>query len=140
MMVMQEELLQFVKNNVYELMDRLEDFNVIGTKWLFKNKARLVAKGCSQVAEGFDYDETFAPVAKLEAIRLFLAYAAYKKFKLYLMDVKSAFLNGELNENFYVEQPPRFEKDNKVYHLKKAMYGLKQAPQAWYDTLSEFLL
>ena len=107
-----------------------------------RNKARLVAKGYSQ-EEGIDYDETYAPVARLEAIRMFLAFAAHSDYKVYQMDVKSAFLNGELEEEVYVEQPPGFE-DSKladfVYFLFKALYGLKQAPRTWYDTLSEFLL
>ena len=102
----------------------------------------MVAKGYSQ-EEGIDYDETYAPVARLEAIRMFLAFAAYSNFKVYQMDVKSAFLNGELEEEVYVEQPPRFEDSefsDFVYFLFKALYGLKQAPRTWYDTLSEFLL
>ncbi|KAL8120799.1 hypothetical protein AgCh_017833 [Apium graveolens] len=107
-----------------------------------RNKARLVAKGYSQ-QEGIDYDETFAPVARLEAIRIFLAYAAHKKFTVFQMDVKSAFLNEELEEEVYVEQPPGFV-DSKhpdyVYRLDKALYGLKQAPRAWYETLTKFLL
>ncbi|KAL8089502.1 hypothetical protein AgCh_039103 [Apium graveolens] len=107
-----------------------------------RNKARLVAKGYSQ-EEGIYYDETFAPVARLEAIRIFLAFAAYSNFKLYQMDVKSAFLNGDLEEEVYVQQPPGFEDSefpDFVYKLLKALYGLKQEPRAWYDTLSEFLL
>ena len=107
-----------------------------------RNKARLVAKGYSQ-EEGIDYDETFAPVARLEAIRMFLAFASFKGFKVYQMDVKSAFLNGEIDTEVYVDQPPGFEvhnQEHKVYKLKKALYGLKQAPRAWYDTLSEFLM
>ncbi|KAL8125961.1 hypothetical protein AgCh_013308 [Apium graveolens] len=107
-----------------------------------RNKARLVAKGYSQY-EGIDYDETFAPVARLEAIRIFLAYAAHKKFTVFQMDVKSAFLNGELEEEVYVEQPPGFV-DSKfphhVYKLDKALYGIKQAPRAWYETLAQFFL
>ena len=89
------------------------------------------------------YDETFAPVARLEAIRMFLAYAAHKKFKVFQMDVKSAFLNGELEEEVFVEQPPSFVDPrfpNHVYRLDKALYGLKQAPRAWYETLAQFLL
>ena len=111
---------------------------VVGTKWVFRNKtdsdgiitrnkARLIAKEYSQ-QEGIDYDEIFAPVARLEAIRIFLAYAAHKKFKVFQMDVKSAFLNGELEEEVYVEQRPGFV-DSKypdyVYRLDKALYGLK---------------
>ncbi|GJX61679.1 retrovirus-related pol polyprotein from transposon TNT 1-94, partial [Tanacetum coccineum] len=98
-----------------------------------KNKARLVAKGYRQ-EEGIDYDETFAPVARLEAIRIFLAYASYMGFTVYQMDVKSAFLNGKIAKEFYVEKPPGFESSqfrNHVFKLNKALYGLKQAPRAW---------
>jgi len=127
--------------------------NVIGTKWVFRNKmdeqgiivrnkARLVAKGYSQ-EEGIDYDETYAPVARIEVVRLLLSYACLSGFKLFQMDVKSAFLNGFINKEVYVSQPPRFE-DHKlsghVYKLKKALYGLKQAPRQWYERLSNFLL
>ena len=101
-----------------------------------------MAKGFSQ-AEGIDYDETFALVARLEAIRMFLAFAAHSNFKVYQMVVKSAFLNGELDEEVYVEQPPGFEYPDFldfVYYLFKAIYGLKQAPRKWYDTLSGFLI
>ncbi|CAH9114878.1 unnamed protein product [Cuscuta europaea] len=150
---MQEELTQFERNKVWELVPRPKHQNVIGTKWVFKNKAdedgnivrnkaRLVAKGYCQ-EEGIDFDETFAPVARLEAIRIFLAYAAYNNIKVYQMDVKSAFLNGDLEEEVYVEQPPGFvilTQSSCVYKLKKALYGLKQAPRAWYDTLSLFLV
>ena len=97
-----------------------------------RNKARLVAKGYSH-QEGIEFDETFAPVARLEAIIIFLAYATHANFKVYQMDVKSAFLNGELEEEVYVQQPPRFEDPNFtdfVYRLLKALYGLKQAPRA----------
>ncbi|KAD5802460.1 hypothetical protein E3N88_13820 [Mikania micrantha] len=147
------ELLQFKKQQVWELVPLPQGKCAIGTKWVFrnktdengqivKNKARLVVQGFSQ-EEGIDYDETFAPVARLEAIRLFLAYAALHKLKVFQMDVKSAFLYGKIKEEVYVCQPPGFE-DNKhpdwVYKLDKALYGLKQAPRAWYDTLSTFLL
>ena len=106
-----------------------------------RNKARLVAQGYSQI-EGLDFEETFAPVARHEAIRLLLGISCLKKFKLYQMDVKSAFLNGFLNEEVYVEQPkgfvdPKFP--NHVYKLHKALYGLKQAPRAWYERLAEYL-
>jgi hypothetical protein len=124
----------------------------IGTKWVFRNKkdeqgvvirnkARLVAQGYCQ-EEGIDYEETFAPVARLEAIRIFLAYAAHRGLKVFQMDVKSAFLNGKLKEEVYVKQPPGFESEkypNHVYFLDKALYGLKQAPRAWYERLSTFL-
>ncbi|KAI3680869.1 hypothetical protein L6452_35646 [Arctium lappa] len=150
---MQEELTEFSRNKVWKLVPRPSDKTVIGTKWVFRNKldehgtvtrnkARLVAQGYRQ-EEGIDYDETFAPVARLEAIRLFLAYAVYKDFIVYQMDVKLAFLNGKLNEEVYVEQPPGFYEPkypNYVYKLDKALYGLKQAPRAWYDTLSSFLI
>jgi hypothetical protein len=127
--------------------------NVVGTKWVFRNKqdehgvvtrnkARLVAKGYSQV-EGLDFGETYVPVARLESIRILLAYATYHGFKLYQMDVKSAFLNGPIKEEVYVEQPPGFEDSeypNHVYKLSKALYGLKQAPRAWYECLRDFLI
>ena len=121
---------------------------MIDTRWVFRNKldedgivtrnkARLVDKGYSQT-EGIDYDETFAPVAMLEAIRMFLEFAAHSNFKVYQMDVKSAFLNGELNEEVYGEQPPDFvnsELLDFVYFLFKVIYGWKQAPRKWHDTL-----
>ncbi|GJW31561.1 retrovirus-related pol polyprotein from transposon TNT 1-94 [Tanacetum coccineum] len=100
-----------------------------------RNKARLVAQGYNQ-QEGIDYDETYAPIARLESIRILLAYACALDFKLFQMDVKSAFLNGFINEEVYVAQPPGFidfAKPNYVYRLKKALYGLKEAPKAWYD-------
>ncbi|GKB29704.1 retrovirus-related pol polyprotein from transposon TNT 1-94, partial [Tanacetum coccineum] len=106
-----------------------------------KNKARLVDQGYNQ-QEGIDYDETFAPVARLKAIRIFLAFATYMNFIVYQMDVKSAFLNGKLKEEVYVKQPSGFESNefpNHVCKLDKALYGLKQAPRAWYETLSTFL-
>ena len=136
-----------------DLVDRPEDYPIIGTKWVFRNKldengyvtrnkARLVAKGYNQ-EEGIDFDETYAPVARLEAIRLLLAYASTMDIKLYQMDVKSAFLNRIINEEVYVEQPPRFESQeflDHIFKLNKALYGLKQAPRAWYERLSSFLL
>ncbi|GJZ29279.1 retrovirus-related pol polyprotein from transposon TNT 1-94 [Tanacetum coccineum] len=109
---------------------------------VLKNKARLVAKGFRQ-EEGLDFEESFAPVARLEAIRIFIANAASKNMTVYQMDVKTAFLNGELKEEVYVHQPEGFvdpERPHHVYRLKKALYGLKQAPRAWYNTLSKFLL
>jgi hypothetical protein len=107
-----------------------------------RNKDRLVAKGYSQV-EGLDFDETYAPVARLDSIRILLAYATYHGFKLYQIDMKSAFLNGLIKEEVYVEQPPGFEDSeypNNEYKLLKALYGLKQAPRAWYECLREFLI
>ena len=106
-----------------------------------RNKARLVCKGYAQV-EGIDFEKTFAPVARLEAIRMFLALAVYKSFKVYQMDVKSAFLNGNLEEKVYIEQPDGFQlgdDSNMVCKLKKALYGLKQAPRAWYSRLDAYL-
>jgi hypothetical protein len=107
-----------------------------------RNKARLVAQGYSQV-EGLNFGETFAPVARIEAIRILLAFAASKQFKLHQMDVKSSFLNGVIQEEVYVRQPPGFESPkypDRVYKLSKALYGLKQAPRAWYTRLKTFLL
>jgi hypothetical protein len=149
---MQEELNNFTRNEVWHLVPRLNQ-NVVGTKWVFRNKqdehgvvirnkAWLVAKGYSQV-EGLDFGEIYAPVARLESIRRLLAYATYHGFKLYQMDVKSAFLNGPIKEEVYVEQPPGFEDSeypNHVYKLSKALYGLKQAPRAWYECLWDFLI
>ncbi|GKB61484.1 retrovirus-related pol polyprotein from transposon TNT 1-94, partial [Tanacetum coccineum] len=109
---------------------------------VLKNKARLVAKGYRQ-EEGLDFEESFTPVARLEAIRIFLANAASKNMTVYHMDVKTVFLNGELEEEVYVSQSEGFvdpDHPHHVYCLKKALYRLKQAPQAWYDTLSKFLL
>jgi hypothetical protein len=127
--------------------------NVIGTKWVLKNKqgedgeilrnkARLVAQGFSQV-EGLDFGETFAPVARFEAIRILLAFAASKGFKLYQMDRKSAFLNGVIQEEVYVRQPPGFKNPkcpDRVYKLSKALYGLKQVSRVWYARLKMYLL
>ncbi|GAA0144491.1 transmembrane signal receptor [Lithospermum erythrorhizon] len=107
-----------------------------------RNKARLVAQGYTQI-EGVDIHETFAPVARLEAIRLLLSLACLLKFKLYQMDVNSAFLNGIVQEEVYVEQPKGFVDTTYpeyVYRLKKTLYGLKQAPRAWYEWLTIFLL
>ncbi|KAJ9547122.1 hypothetical protein OSB04_019665 [Centaurea solstitialis] len=150
---MQEELNQFSALKVWRLVKRPQDKSIIDTKWLFKNKkdehgtivrnkARLVAKGYRQ-QEGIDYDQTFAPVARLEAIRMFLAYAAYKDFTVFQMDVKTAFLYGHLKEEVYVTQPEGFvdpDHPDYVYILDKALYGLKQAPRAWYEELSTYLL
>ena len=137
---------------MWNLVER-PNTSAIGTKWVFRNKqdensvvtrnkARLVAQGFTQV-EGLDFEETYAPVVRLEAIRMLLAFAAHHDFKLYQMDVKSAFLNGPIQELVFVEQPPGFEDPkfpNHVYKLQKMLYGLKQAPRAWYECLKEFLL
>ncbi|GJX67551.1 putative ribonuclease H-like domain-containing protein [Tanacetum coccineum] len=142
---MQEELLQFKLQQVWTLVDLPYGKMAIGTKWVYKNKkdkrgivirnkARLVAQGYSQ-EEGIDYDEVFAPVARIEVIRLLLAYASFKDFVVYQMDVKSAFLYGKIKEEVYVCQPPGFEDPefpDKVYKVEKALYGLYQAPRACY--------
>ncbi|GJS89286.1 putative ribonuclease H-like domain-containing protein [Tanacetum coccineum] len=161
---MQDEIHEFDRLEVWELVPRPIYVMVIALKWIYKvkldeygdvlkNKARLVAKGYRQ-EEGIDFEESFAPVARIEAIRIFIANAATKNMIIYQMDVKTAFLNGDLQEEVFVSQPEGFEdQDNPthVYRLKKALYGLKQAPtkalyrlkhapRAWYDTLSKFLL
>ena len=108
---------------------------------VIKNKDILVCKGYSQV-EGVEFEETFAPMARLEAIRMFLAFSSYRKFKVYQMDVKSTFLNGNLEEEVYIEKPEGFQLNNKgdyVCKLKKALYGIKQAPRAWYARLDSYL-
>jgi hypothetical protein len=149
---MHEELVNFERNQVWELVDPLLGCKPIGTKWVWKNKkgekgevvrnkSRLVAQGYSQ-KEGIDYEETFAPVARLEAIRILLAFFVAEGFKLHQMDVKSAFLNGVLEEEVFVRQPPGFESEkypHMVYKLRNALYGLKQAPKAWYGRLRGFL-
>nr|GEU43872.1 retrotransposon protein, putative, unclassified [Tanacetum cinerariifolium] len=136
----------------HELVDKPFGKTVIRLKWLWKNKkdedqtvirnkARLVAKGYAQ-EEGIDFKESFTPVAHLEAVRIFITYAAHKSFPIYQMDVKTAFLNGPLKEEVYVAQPDGFvdlDHPEKVYRLRKALYGLKQAPKAWYDELSKFV-
>ncbi|GJS62312.1 retrovirus-related pol polyprotein from transposon TNT 1-94 [Tanacetum coccineum] len=150
---MQEELNEFECLEVWELVPRPDKVMVITLKWIYKvkldelggilkNKARLVARGYRQ-EEGIDFEESFAPVARLEAIRIFLAFAAHMNMVVYQMDVKTAFLNGNLREEVYVSQSDGFvdkDKPNHVYKLKKALYGLKQAPRAWYDMLSSFLI
>ena len=150
---MHDELLQFQRNDVWTLVPRQEGEHIIGTKWIFRNKidkegnvirnkARLVAQGYSQM-EGVDYDETFSSVARMESIRILLALACQLKFKLYQMDVKTAFLNGFLKEDIYVAQSKGFIDPHfldHVLYLKKALYGLKQAPKAWYDRLTQYLV
>jgi hypothetical protein len=152
MVAIQEELNNFTRNEVWHLVP-CPNQNIVGTKWVFhnkqyehgvvtRNKARLIVKGSSQV-EGLDFDETYAPVARLESIQILLAYATYHGFKLYQMDVESAFLNGPIKEEVYVEQPHSFEDSeypSHVYKLSKALYGLKQAPRAWYKWLRDFLI
>ncbi|KAI3798903.1 hypothetical protein L1987_34187 [Smallanthus sonchifolius] len=150
---MQEELMQFEKLKVWERMPLPQGKLPIRTRWVYRNKKdesgvivrnkdRLVMQGFYQ-QEGIDYEEVFAPVARLEAIRIFLAYASYKNFKVFQMDVKTTFLNGKVQEKIYVCQPPGFKDTNHphhVYKMDKALYGLHQAPRAWYATLAEHLL
>ncbi|KAK1668208.1 hypothetical protein QYE76_056367 [Lolium multiflorum] len=146
---MHDELNNFERNKVGTLVEKPKECrNVIGTKWIFKNKqdehgiivrnkARLVAQGFYQT-EGINFGETYALVARLESIRILLAYASHHNFKLQQMDVKSAFINGPLHEEVYVKQPPGFEDPNfpnHVYKLDKALYGLKQDPRAWNEHL-----
>nr|GEU48400.1 hypothetical protein [Tanacetum cinerariifolium] len=150
---MQEELHQFIRLDVLELVPSPDSIKPLTLKWLFKNKhdeentvirnkTRLVVRGYRQ-EEGINFEESFTPVARMEAIRIFLAYAAHKGFTVYQMDVKTAFLHSSLKEDVYVCQPEGFidfDYPSHVYKLKKALYGLKQAPRAWYDELSTFLL
>ncbi|GJX13866.1 retrovirus-related pol polyprotein from transposon TNT 1-94 [Tanacetum coccineum] len=150
---MQDELNQFDRLQVWELVLHAEGKNIIALKWLWKNKCdaenivvqnktRLVAKGYKQ-EEDINFEESFALVSRLEVVRMFIAYAAHKNITIYQMDVKTAFLNGPLKEEVYVSQPEGFidpEFPDHVYKLKKALYGLKQAPRAWYKKLSSFLI
>nr|GEU58623.1 retrovirus-related Pol polyprotein from transposon TNT 1-94 [Tanacetum cinerariifolium] len=150
---MQEELNEFKRLRVWELIPRPDKVMVITLKWIYKvkldelggilkNKARLVARGYRQ-EEGIDFEDSFALVARLEAIRIFLTFAAHMNIVVYQMDVKTAFLNGNLREEVYVSQPDGFvepDNPNHVYKQKKALYGLKQAPSMWYDMLSSFLI
>eukprot|EP00253_Pinus_taeda_P005781 PITA_05781 len=149
---MNEELEQIEKNNTWELVPRPNDKNVIGTKWILKNKlnengdvirnkARIVCKGYAQ-QEGIDFEENFSLVARLEAIRMFLALSSFQKFKVYQMDVKSSILNRDLEEEVYIEKPDGFILGNDpkvVCRLRKALCGLKQAPRAWYYHLEKYL-
>ncbi|GKE44440.1 retrovirus-related pol polyprotein from transposon TNT 1-94, partial [Tanacetum coccineum] len=150
---MQEEIHEFERLEVWELFPCPDNVFLIKLKWIYKvktyesgrvlkNKARLVAQGFRQ-EEGIDFEESFAPVARIEAIRIFVANAAHKNMTIYQMDIKTAFLNGELKEEVYVSQPEGFidhYNPSHVYKLKKALYGLKQVPHAWYNMLSSFLI
>ncbi|GKF63710.1 retrovirus-related pol polyprotein from transposon TNT 1-94, partial [Tanacetum coccineum] len=146
---MQEEIHEFERLEVWELVPCPDKVFLIKLKWIIKvktdefgrvlkNKARLIAQGFRQ-EEGIDFEESFAPVARIEAICIFIANAANKNMTIYQMDIKTNFLNGELKEEVYISQPEGFvDKDNPshVYKLKKALYSLNQAPCAWYDMLS----
>ena len=148
---MDEEIKSIQKNDTWELASLPNGHKAIGVKWVYKAKknskgeverykARLVAKGYSQRA-GIDYDEVFAPVARLETVRLIISLAAQKSWKIHQMDVKSAFLNGSLEEEVYIEQPQGYivkGEEDKVLRLKKALYGLKQAPRAWNTRIDKY--
>nr|GFB38389.1 retrovirus-related Pol polyprotein from transposon TNT 1-94 [Tanacetum cinerariifolium] len=150
---MQEELLQFKRLDIWVLVPVPDNISPLTLKWLFnnkydeeqtviRNKSRLVVRGYRQ-EKGIDFEESFAPIARMEAIQIFLAYAAHKSFTVFQMDVKTAFLHGSLKEDVYVCQPEGFIDANHpshIYKLKKALYGLKQEPRVWYDELSTFLL
>ena len=142
---MREEIESIEKNQVWQLVDLPKDRKAIGCKWVLrkklksygsldKYKARLVAKGFTQV-EGIDYEETFSPIVKFQSIRTFAALVACRDLELHQMDVKTAFLNGELEEEIYMKQPEGFVAqghDDEVYKLNRALYGLKQASRQWY--------
>ena len=150
---MDVEIRAIEKNRTWELIAFPKGAKPIGVKWVFKTKlnekgnvdkykARLVVKGYSQ-REGIDYKEVFAPVARWDTIRAIIALAAHKRWHVFQLDVKSAFLYGELNEEIFVEQPQEYEKkgeEHKVYRLKKALYGLKQAPRAWYSRIEAYFI
>lgn len=145
---MESELESIEKNNTWSLTVLPIRAKKIGVKWIFKtkrdengeitkHKARLVAKGYSQ-QQGIDYSEVFAPVARLDTVRMIIALVAKRKWKIHQLDVKSAFLHGQLNEEVFVEQPRGYEKkgqEDMVYKLHKALYGLKQAPRAWFSRI-----
>jgi hypothetical protein len=149
---MEEYLNQIEKNQTWELVPKPKDKNVIGTKWVFRNKlnedgkvvrnkARLVCKGYAQV-KGIEFEEKFSHVARLEAIIMFLAFASFKNFKVYHIDIKSAFLNGYLEEEVYIKQLEIFllsENEGYICRLKKSLYGLKKAPKVWYSRLDKYL-
>jgi hypothetical protein len=148
---MDSEIQAIERKNTWELTELPRGAKVIGVKWIYKtkvnekgeiekHKARLVAKGYSQ-KYGIDYKEVFAPVARWDTIRCILAMAALREWSVFQLDVKSAFLHGELIETVYVEQPLGYVKkgaENKVYKLHKALYGLKQAPRAWYSKIEQY--
>ncbi|GKB11178.1 retrovirus-related pol polyprotein from transposon TNT 1-94 [Tanacetum coccineum] len=150
---MQEEIHEFQRLEVWELVPYPDKVLLIKLKWIYKvktdefggvlkNKARLVDQGFRQ-EEGINFEESFAPAARIEAIRIFIANVTHNNMMIYQIDVKTTFLNGELKEEVYVSQPEGFvDQDNPlhVYKLKKALYGLKQAPCAWYGMLSSFLI
>lgn len=147
-LAMESEIKEIERNDTWDLTDLPAGAKIIGLKWVYKTKlkengeldkfkARLVAKGYVQ-QQGIDYTEVFAPVARMDTIRMIVALAAQRGWSLYQLDVKSAFLHGELKEDVYVEQPRGYELKKcpqKVYKLKRVLYGLKQAPRAWYSRI-----
>ncbi|GAA0147368.1 transmembrane signal receptor [Lithospermum erythrorhizon] len=150
---MDAEINSIIKNKTWTLTDLPAHYKTIGVKWIYKtkrdekgdivkHKARLVAKGYSQ-KEGIDYTEVYAPVARMDTVRMIISVAAHKGWKIMQLDVKSAFLHRELIEDVYVEQPRGYESKGKkhmVYKLHKALYGLKQAPRAWFSRIERHFL
>ncbi|KAM7479031.1 hypothetical protein LguiA_027244 [Lonicera macranthoides] len=150
---MREEINALHKNNTWELVPKPKGTELVTCKWVYKlkkktdgtverYKARLVARGFSQ-QYGLDYEETFSPVAKMVTVRTIISLAAYKGWNLWQLDVKNAFLYGELDRDIFMEQPQGFvskEFPNHVCRLKKALYGLKQAPRAWYGKIAQYLI
>jgi hypothetical protein len=148
-----EEYQSIIKNDVWEIVPKPKNKDVVSSKWLYKikhvsygsiekHKARFVARGFSQ-KEGIDYEETFAPVARYTSIRTIITLATKVKWKLHHMDVKKTFLNGVIEEEVSIEQPQGFEVEDRTthaYRLKKDLYGLKQAPRAWYGIIDSFLM
>lgn len=144
MIVMQEELNQFKKNKVWSLVPPPKNHSIIGIKWVFKiSWMKMMRLWRTKQEEKIDFDETFAPVARLESIWMMLVFACYHDFVVYQMDVKSTFLNWYFKERVYVEKPLGFkdlEKPSYMFKLHKALYDLKQAPKAWYERVSSFLI
>lgn len=146
----EDELRSLEKNRTWDLVEAPAGRRVVSCKWVFRikkkedgtaarYKARLVAKGCSQRA-GYDYQETYAPVVRMSTVRTLLAVAVQQNLHLHQMDVRTAFLNGHLNETVYMRQPPGFERGSKVCKLNKSLYGLKQAPRSWNERFNQFIL
>ena len=150
---MEEEISAIFKNKTWTVVKPQGNIKPIGVKWVFRvkkdsggrilrHKARLVVKGYAQ-REGINFGEIFSPVARMDSIRILIAIAAQEKWELHHLDVKTAFLNGEIKEDIYITQPEGFEvkgKEDHILKLKKALYGLKQAPRAWNSRLNEVLL
>jgi hypothetical protein len=151
--VIMEEYQSIMKNDVWDIVSRPEGKSVVTSKWIYKikhivdksierHKMRFVARGFSQV-EGIDYEETFSPVAQYASIQMIIAPVASMGWRVHQMDAKTTFLNGEIEEEVYIEQPDGFvihEKESHVCRLKKALYGLKQAPRAWYERIDGHMM